>query len=43
MKNINMIIQFIGNEDSPYFDIGEIKKLKNNKKMYYNISNLLCA
>ncbi len=38
-KNDNfVIIQFIGNEDSPYFDSGEILKINNNNQMYYNIS-----
>ena len=40
-KNDNfVIIQFIGKEDSPAFDFGEIKKINNNEQIYYNISTL---
>ncbi len=31
-------IQYKGNENSSSFDTGEIKKINNNKEIYYNIS-----
>ncbi len=33
-------IQYKGNENSSSFDTGEIKKINNNKEIYYNISSL---
>ena len=38
-----IIIQYTGNEDCPSFDEGEIKKINNNKEIYYNISILPCS
>ena len=35
-----VIIQYIGNEDSPSFDKGEIKKINNNEEIYHNIATL---
>ena len=35
-----IIIQYIRNEDYPSVDDGEIKKINNNKEIYYNISTL---
>ena len=35
-----VIIQYIGNENSPSFDKGEIKKINNNEEIYHNIATL---